>query len=342
MTSLKPATNESAFLKCGILGFAGTGKTFTATRLAIGLSKFIDSKKPISFIDTETGSDFVLHQFKNQKIELLTAKTRAFVDLLQITKEAARISDILIIDSITHFWDELCAAYLKKSERKRLRVWDWAPIKAEWHQFTELYLNSKLHIIMNGRAGWIYSDRENDEGVTETAKTGTKMKVETDLGYEPRLLIEMEKTTPGDGRIGQKFVNRAWILKDCFDQINGKFFDNPKFDDFLPHIKLLNIGGTHSGIDTSHSSQKLFDGPDSRNLWFKRREIALENIQNEMTKRWPGRTSADQKMKIATFEKIFNTASWVAISDKTPEELEGGLMLLKEIPIVPTKETKND
>lgn len=331
---LKPATNESAFLKAGIMGFAGTGKTHTATKLAIGLSKYIDSKKPIAFLDTETGSDFVLPQFKENGIELLTEKSRAFVQLLATIKESEKLCDILIIDSITHFWEELVNAYMKKLDRKKLRIWDWGPIKMEWRQFTELYLNSKLHIIMNGRSGWTYSEREDDEGVLETAKTGTKMKVETDMGYEPRLLIEMEKVSPGDGRIGQKFLNRAWVLKDCFDRINGKFFDNPKFDDFLPHIKLLNIGGVHSGVDVNSSSVDLFDAPDSRNQWHKRREIALENIQNEMLKRWPTQSVLDKKTKISVLEKMFNTASWAAISERGAEELEGAVLMLKEMPLI--------
>jgi AAA domain len=332
MGLLKPAANTSAYLKAGIQGFAGSGKSRTAAEIAIGLHKFIQSKKPIAFIDTETGSDFVLPFFKDAGIELVTLKSRSFVDLLDVTKEAEISSDIIIYDSITHFWEELVKAYENKREKKKLRVWDWGPIKKEWRQFTDLYLTSKIHSIMCGRSGWVYGDKEDEEGVLETHRVGTKMKVETDMGYEPSLLIEMEiKRTSDSTPIGSKFVNQAWILKDRFDKIQGKCFPFPKFIDFLPHIKLLNLGGDHVAFDQESNSQGLFDGPASRVEWEKRRTIALENIINELLKLWPGQTAMEKKAKLGCLESIFKTGSWTEIEGKTVEELEGGLMLIREI-----------
>jgi hypothetical protein len=64
MTLLTPAKKETAFAKVGLLGFAGSGKTLTASRIAIGLAKMMDSKKPVAFMDTEVGSDYVIDLFK--------------------------------------------------------------------------------------------------------------------------------------------------------------------------------------------------------------------------------------------------------------------------------------
>jgi len=56
---LKPAQNQTAYLKAGIMGFQGSGKTYTATRIASGLAKLSKKEKPkIAFFDTEKGSDF--------------------------------------------------------------------------------------------------------------------------------------------------------------------------------------------------------------------------------------------------------------------------------------------
>ena len=65
------------------------------------------------------------------------------------------------------------------------------PLKAMWREFTDRYVNSKLHVIMRGRAGYIWDDVEDEEGVKELKKVGTKMKAEVETGYEPSLLIEM-------------------------------------------------------------------------------------------------------------------------------------------------------
>ena len=114
MGIFQPAELEMAFLKGGIYGGAGSGKTFTATNIAIGLHKFTKAKKPCYFIDTETGSDFVINRFEEAKVKLQVAKSRAFKDLLEAVTEAEKNGSILILDSITHFWNELMDAYQKK------------------------------------------------------------------------------------------------------------------------------------------------------------------------------------------------------------------------------------
>src|SRR3954463_10191591 len=67
MALFTKAEITSAYLKMGLMGFAGSGKTFTATDTAIGMIKLmrevgIDKGRPMFFLDTETGSDWVKHQ----------------------------------------------------------------------------------------------------------------------------------------------------------------------------------------------------------------------------------------------------------------------------------------
>ena len=107
MSIFKTGELEMAYLKMGLYGGAGSGKTFTASDIAIGLHKFVKAKKPIYFIDTETGSDFVLDKFEKAKIKLQVAKSRAFMDLVAGVDEAEKDGSIILIDSITHFWNEL-------------------------------------------------------------------------------------------------------------------------------------------------------------------------------------------------------------------------------------------
>ncbi|WP_054628638.1 AAA family ATPase [Cronobacter sakazakii] len=117
MALFQRATNTQAFLKAGIMGFAGDGKTYTASELAIGLVLLMRQRglemgdKPVMFLDTETGSDWVKPRFDAENIELYTAKTRAFVHLLAAVNEAEQSGSVLIIDSISHFWTCLCDEY---------------------------------------------------------------------------------------------------------------------------------------------------------------------------------------------------------------------------------------
>jgi len=58
MTLFEDSKMEIAYLKMGLYGEAGTGKSFTSSKVAIGLHKYIKAKKPIFFFDTETGRIF--------------------------------------------------------------------------------------------------------------------------------------------------------------------------------------------------------------------------------------------------------------------------------------------
>src|SRR5712691_6028000 len=115
--AFRPAENDSAFLKMGIFGFQGSGKTWTACNVAIGLHAHIKSIKPIGFIDSETGSSFQVARFKKAGIVLQVDRTRSFERLCADMKEAEKSFDILIVDSITHFWRELMQAWKHKRNR---------------------------------------------------------------------------------------------------------------------------------------------------------------------------------------------------------------------------------
>ena len=72
MGMFQKAKNEQAYLKCAIQGFAGSGKSFSAAMIAIGLHSYINSKKPVMFMDTETGSDYLLKHFDGSRIPVMT------------------------------------------------------------------------------------------------------------------------------------------------------------------------------------------------------------------------------------------------------------------------------
>lgn len=327
MTLLKLAENRTAFAKIGVLGFPGSGKTYTASLLARGLSDAAKSKK-VAFFDSEKGSDFEVVRMKKEGFELLVHKGRAFQDLIQIIREVEEAKiPVLIIDSISHVWRDLTDSYTKKANKKSLTMYDWGILKTQWKEYTDLYLNSKVHIIMCGRAGYTYDqDVNEDTGKKEIVKTGTKMKVEGETGYEPDILIEMEALSVKDS-----MINRAWVLKDRSDTMNGKYFDNPTFKTFTPFFSALNIGGEHVGVDTKRTSEALFDNPDWSHVEIQRRkEIAVEELNAALIKAGLDGASADAKKNRTIFlEKHFGTSSKTAIENMPVKALEATLANVK-------------
>jgi len=347
MALLKKAKPEMAFLKMGIYGEAGSGKTFTSTQVVIGLHKHIKSDKPVAFLDTETGSDFVHPIFKAEKIELVVAKTRAFKDMLEVIDEAEKNCGILIIDSITHIWNEMCESYCRKNNLRRITLNHWQPVKQTWREFTKKYINSSLHIIMDGRSADKWEHVEDEEGAKELQKVGTKMRSETEIGYEPSLLVEMEQDRKSP-RIGGGWINRAWVIKDRFNLLSHKHFDFEPFEGleyrenafkaFLPHIEMLNIGGKHRAIDTDRTSDELFkkDNPGR----YKKQQILLEEIKGEIVLLYPGQDTESKKKKAELLKEVFGTLSWTNVEGMAIEDLENGLKAIKKRVEKSNKEVK--
>lgn len=339
MSLLKKATNKMAYAKIGIYGTAGSGKTRTATEIAIGLHKEIGSTKPIVAFDTEPAFSFVLPLFQKAGIELLVAdESRALTDLMKFMDEAEKVSDIVIIDSITHVWRDAQDSYLarinasRKSQNKRplpsLEFHHWRPIKAAWAEFTDRFLSSKMHVIVCGRAGQIYEyqDKDDGSGKKELISTGSRMATEKELGYEPSLLIEMIADR-SDG----KTTNVALIQKDRSDTINGFEIRMPKYKDFKPHFSALNIGGQHFDSMDKKDSQEMFKDADESgfDMELKRRQILSEEIAELLKKHNPSQSVEDKQIRAALLEEFFETRSWTAVEGMRADRLKAGFVAMK-------------
>ena len=336
MSIFKPAENLAAFLKAGFYGAQNSGKTYIAVDMAIGLHKHIKAKKPIMFLDTETGSDWAIPKCKEAGIKLEVAKTRAFKNLISGMHEAQENASVLIIDSLTHFWKELIKSYIEEKKPKggRMSLLHWGKVLPIWDEFSDLYVNSKLHVIICGRSGWNWGHEEDEEGIKELVKTGTKMKAGGEIGYEPNLLVEME-AIKGKAK-GDKFVHRAFVLKDRRmddKSLVGKSFDEPIFKDFLSHVEYLNIGGKHKGYDDD-TSKEIFITTENKVSWEDRQKekaICLEEIEGTIKNIYPGSTNGERNYIRALKKHVFGTYSGTAIEECAIEKLRSGLKKITKI-----------
>ncbi len=339
MSMLKKATNKMAFAKIGLYGDAGSGKTFTAANIAIGLHRFANLDKPVGMFDTEPAASFIIPLFEKAGIEFLVYdESRALSDLMKFMDEAEKECSIVIIDSITHVWRDAQDSYLKKINETRkkqgkkpiyqLEFHHWKPIKAAWAAFTDRFLSSKVHCIVCGRAGSIYEYQKNEEtGKLELITTGTKMATEKELGYEPSLLVEMIKHRQ-DGKI----INRALVEKDRANLYNGNEIDFPGFESFKKHFEFLNIGGSHFESMDNRDSTDLFneEGEDNWSYEKRQRDIWLEEINNLLTKHGLSGTAKEAQLnRIAVLEEIFGTASKTKLESMNSEKLKAGHEELK-------------
>jgi AAA domain-containing protein len=333
--------SDSSFVKAAFYGEGGSGKTHTATLLALGIRKQFGLEGNLAFLDTERGSDYLKSRIeKATGKKLLVRKSRSLVDLLGVVPECIdRGVSVLIVDSVTHIWREVCDSYLAElrevaKQRKwrvpdRLEFQDWNRIKGKWAQWADLFLNSPLHIIVCGRVGDVYEQETDDRGKKQQVKVGTKMKAEKEFQYEPGLLVEFEHDYSNADPPEKVVVCR--VIKDRFDLINGKECTFPTYDFFKPHVDQLNPSA-HTQVDVSLKTTYGLDEHRADD-WQREREqrvIMSEKIVAAMKKVWPGRTDAEQAKKAEALEKYWHSSSWTEVSEKTPSmSMAQGLMLFE-------------
>jgi len=329
------AANTKPFLKMALEGFAGTGKTHTAADIAMGLHARIKSTKAVVFFDTERSSKFLANRFKEAGIELLVKDSKSLADLVQTLEmsEKEGIADIVIIDSISHVWENVLEEYKAKTRRNRIEFQDWGILKPTWkREFSDRLVNSPLHIIFTGRAGFEYENEKNEEtGKREIYKSGIKMKVEGETAYEPDILVLMERFE--ELLTDKKDVWRqATVIKDRSTLIDGKVFKNPTYNDFSPAIEeLLAEPAKMSEVPTG-DDRTLFRTEEDRRDWVRSREIVLEQIENLVTMVVPGSSAVDKRYKSSVIYASFPQAggSWEGIKQLRPEDLREGMQRIQE------------
>jgi len=328
----KKLENNRPFAKIAFEGFAGDGKSYTATQVAIGIHKLIQSQKPIAIFDTEKAFKALKPEFDSTGIEaVVNDEERSLEGLNQAIKWCEDgNADILIIDSITHVWESFVQSYMKQKNRTRLQFEDWGVIKPMWKdKFSTPFVQAKIHIIFTGRAGYEYENEVNKEtNKREIFKSGIKMKAESETAFEPDILVLMEKKM--DLLADKKTISReATIIKDRTTNIDGKTFTNPTFEDFFPAIKQL-----LDGIIREYAGDSIPDTFDDWENRFSQQRIKkgkiIAEIEGTFNLMKLGTSVADKSLKAAILKKVYSHTSIDKLEDVASNNLQSGLETIQE------------
>ncbi|MFA5232108.1 MAG: AAA family ATPase [Candidatus Paceibacterota bacterium] len=325
-----PIGNTKPYFKAAFEGFAGTGKTYTAALVAVGLHKRIKSKKPVVIFDTEKAAKFLKPVFAENGIEVLVRESKSLGDL-RITMQKMRnegISDILIIDSISHVWEGFLKAYAEKVRRTSLQFQDWGIIKPTWKaEFSDPFVHDPYNIIMCGRAGYEYDFEKNeDTGKKELIKTGVKMKVEGETAYEPDMLVLMERFEEMEGGSLKGVYRQAKIIKDRSTLLDGKTFENPTYADFAPSVEAMlnNPLPRDTVVMPESDTGLLFRTEEEKADWRRERDKWLEELDGLLIRIAPGAVGRDKQLKLDLLDRVFGTTSMTAIGEFRPEQIADG------------------
>ena len=205
--SFKKATKANAWMRLGLVGPAGSGKTMTALRIGHGIGG------RIAVIDTERGSASLYAGERGLAFDVLELESYEAEKFIQAIAQAEQAGyDVLIIDSLSHAWAgkggilEFVDKAAKRSGGGSFSGWrDATPLH---NQLVDAILGAKLHIICTLRS--------KVEHVIETVNGRTQVRK---VGLQPvqRDGLEYEFTVVGDVTQDHELIitkTRAAWLKD--------------------------------------------------------------------------------------------------------------------------------
>lgn len=217
MGNFKKATKKEAKLRLALFGVSGSGKTFSALRIAKGLGG------NIAVIDTENHTACKYSDRFNFDV---CECEKATINNIQMLLEDAKDYDVLIIDSLTHAWDELLDEVSRIAKSKfGGNTWSaWSEGTPKQRQFIKSLLNFPGHLIVTMRSETTWEVQENDRGKKVPVRIGTAPKQGKSIEYEFDMLININQD------------HSAYVLKDrsanyqdvCIDIIDEKLGEDLK------------------------------------------------------------------------------------------------------------------
>jgi hypothetical protein len=233
----KPATRQQARLRLGLVGPAGSGKTYTALRVAHGLGE------RIALIDTEHGSASKYagevedgHPFRFDAIDLSTMRGGFSPDNYIAAIEAAGRAgyDVCVIDSLSHAWSGpggVLDIVDKAASRSNNNTYaGWRTGTPAHNRLIDAILASPCHVVatMRSKAEYVI-EKDERTGKNAPRKIGTQpiqregmdfeFDVVGDLDQDHKLVITKTRCSALDGAVITKpGADLARALRDWLGQ----------------------------------------------------------------------------------------------------------------------------
>ena len=189
MAGFKKAKRERVWLKVLLTGPSGSGKSYSALRVAKGIADRCGSS--IAYIGTEGSRDlYYSNEFEYDLLQIEEPYTpEKYIDAID---EAVKSGyQILVIDSITHEWLEINRIHDKMPGNS---FTNWGKLKPRHSAFTEKILLSPIHVISTarGKDQWIL---EEQNGKQVPKKVGLGGQTDKDASYDYTVSLVLDQGT---------------------------------------------------------------------------------------------------------------------------------------------------
>lgn len=223
---------------------SGSGKTYTALRVATGIARKVGSR--IALIDTERGSaSLYADKFDFDVLDLDDPTVDNYIKAIEAAQESGY--KVLVIDSSSHGWYQILDFVERLTNTKykgnSFRAWgDGTPLYNKW-------VNSMLkfdgHIIVTARAKTEYVQEVGNNGKMVVKKVG--------MGTENRKGLEYEFTVVADGD-----TDHNWMFsKSRVSELSNKILHEPTEDLGESLYKWLTIDGVEVTVTNPEKLEEI-------------------------------------------------------------------------------------
>ncbi len=185
----KKAKREQVWLKVLLSGASGSGKSYSALRLAKGIAEECGSD--IAYIGTEGSRDkYYSNEFDYDLLQLEDPfSTEKYMNAIQTAIDSGY--KVLIIDSLSHEWKWLNDTHDKMPGNS---FTNWGKLKPKHREFMEMVLHSPIHVIATarGKDEWVLEDKN---GKQVPKKVGMGQQQDKDISYEYTVSLMIAQDT---------------------------------------------------------------------------------------------------------------------------------------------------
>lgn len=202
------ATKAKSKLRLAIFAPAGGGKTYTALSLATGIGG------KVALIDTERGSaSKYADRFDFDAAELERPDIDSYIEYIK----GAADYDVLIIDSLSHGWQELLQEVEKIAKAKyKGNTWSaWSEGTPKQRALVDAILRFPGHVIATMRSKTEWQADKTSDGKTRPVRVGLAPEQGKGIEYEFDMLMEMNTE------------HYATIIKDRTGKYQDAFIEKP-------------------------------------------------------------------------------------------------------------------
>lgn len=211
--AFEKAKREQVWLKVLLSGASGSGKSYSALKLATGIFNECGGEG-IAYIGTEgSRNKYYADEFDYDLLELSEPyESEKYIEAIDEAVNAGY--KILIIDSMSHEWKWLNDVHDKMPGNS---FTNWGKLKPRHNKMMEHILNAPIHVIATSRAkdDWVLEDKN---GKQVPKKVGMGAQQDKDITYEYTVSLMLEQDT----HIASSDKDNTHIFDGKYDKLTEK------------------------------------------------------------------------------------------------------------------------